>query len=140
MILSQTRRKRSVPFPSTYGKAWSGFVQPIEIPNQDAAIFNGMAQSDYDEFGRVVLRNEESAALAKALGKKGKGTIQRNHSLLTVGGTVDEAAYLLLLIEKSCQVQLADNATAAMGRKKGLIDGEPARFTFGNTSEPVSST
>ncbi|KAL4906688.1 hypothetical protein BDW74DRAFT_136579 [Aspergillus multicolor] len=125
-------------FHSPYGKAWSAFAQPLEMLNQDIAMFYGKAQSVYKEFGGVVLKEEESAALASALGSEGKGMILRNHGLLTVGSTVDEAAYLFLLMEKSCQIQLAVDAAAAAGRKKVYIDDEAARFTFENTSEPES--
>jgi ribulose-5-phosphate 4-epimerase/fuculose-1-phosphate aldolase len=124
-------------FHSTYGKAWSAFAQPLEMLNQDVAIFYGDAQSVYEDFGGVVLKEEESNALAKSLGN-GKGMILRNHGLLTVGGTIDEAAYLFLLMEKSCQVQLAADAAVAAGRKKVYIDDEAARFTYENTSDPVS--
>ncbi|KAJ5767181.1 uncharacterized protein N7511_004797 [Penicillium nucicola] len=124
-------------FHSTYGKAWSAFAEPLEMLNQDVAIFYGDAQSVYGDFGGVVLKEEESDALAKSLGN-GKGMILRNHGLLTVGGTVDEAAYLFLLMEKSCQVQLAADAAVAAGRRKVLIDDEAARFTFENTSDPES--
>lgn len=124
-------------FHSTYGKAWSTFAQPLEMLNQDVAIFYG-AQSVYKEFGGVVLKEEESTALAESLGQ-GKAMILRNHGLLTVGETVDEAAYLFLLMEKSCMVQLAADAAAASGREKLYIDDEAARFTYENTSDPVST-
>ncbi|KAK4868741.1 hypothetical protein LT330_006943 [Penicillium expansum] len=124
-------------FHSTYGKAWSTFAQPLEMLNQDVAIFYGAAQSVYEEFGGIVLKEEESAALAERLGE-GKVMILRNHGLLTVGGTVDEAAYLFLLMEKSCKIQLAADAAAASGRKKLYIDDEAAKFTYENTSDPES--
>ncbi|KAJ5517839.1 Class II aldolase/adducin N-terminal [Penicillium expansum] len=124
-------------FHSTYGKAWSAFAQPLEMLNQDVAIFYGAAQSVYEEFGGIVLKEEESAALAERLGE-GKVMILRNHGLLTVGGTVDEAAYLFLLMEKSCKIQLAADAAAASGRKKLYIDDEAAKFTYENTSDPES--
>ncbi|KAL4799769.1 class II aldolase/adducin domain-containing protein [Aspergillus venezuelensis] len=125
-------------FHTVYGKAWSAFAQPLEMLNQDVAMFYGKAQSVYKEFGGVVLKEEESAALADALGTEGKGMILRNHGLLTVGSTVDEAAYLFMLMEKSCQIQLAADAAAASGRQKVYIDDEAARFTFKNTSEAES--
>ncbi|KAL3485222.1 class II aldolase/adducin domain-containing protein [Aspergillus germanicus] len=125
-------------FHSTYGKAWSAFAQPLEMLNQDVTMFYGKAQSVYKEFGGVVLKEEESAALATALGAEGKGMILRNHGLLTVGSTVDEAAYLFLLMEKSCQIQLAADAAAAVGRQKVYIDDEAARYTFESTSESES--
>ncbi|KAJ6018769.1 Class II aldolase/adducin N-terminal [Penicillium canescens] len=85
----------------------------------------------------VVQQEEESAALAESLGE-GKGIILRNYGLLTVGGTVDEAAYLFLLIEKSCKIQLAADAASSTSREKMYIDDEAARFTYENTSDPES--
>ncbi|KAJ6033882.1 Class II aldolase/adducin N-terminal [Penicillium canescens] len=85
----------------------------------------------------VVQQEEESAALAESLGE-GKGIILRNYGLLTVGGTVDEAAYLFLLIEKSCKIQLAADAASSTSREKMYIDDEAARFIYENTSDPVS--
>ena len=67
------------------------------------------------EFNGVVFSEEEGERLAKALGPKGKGLILRNHGLLTVGSTVDEACYLYTLMERSCQVQLLAEAAAANG-------------------------
>jgi ribulose-5-phosphate 4-epimerase/fuculose-1-phosphate aldolase len=125
-------------FHSVYGKAWASFAEPLEMLNQDVAIFYGNAQQVYREFGGIVFNENESTALADSLGKEGKGLILRNHGLLTVGQTVDEAAYLFMLMEKSCQIQLAADAAAASGRKKVYIDDEAAKYTFDNTSDPVS--
>ena len=66
----------------------------------------------YEDFGGVALEAEEGIHISKALGD-GKGVILQNHGLLTVGNTVDEAAYLFTLLEKSCQVQLAAQAALA---------------------------
>lgn len=123
-------------FHTVYGKAWSAFAQPLEMLNQDVAILYGGAQRVYEDFGGVVLKTDESAALVKALGN-GKVLLMRNHGLLTVGRTVDEAAYLFLLTEKSCQVQLLADAAVAAGREKVYISDEAARFTYENTSGPV---
>ncbi|KAL2404678.1 Meiotically up-regulated protein 14 [Exophiala dermatitidis] len=125
-------------FHSPHGKAWSTFAQPLEMLNQDVTMFYGEAQAVYGEFGGVVLKEEESLALANALGPKGKGMILRNHGLLTVGSTVDEAAYLFMLMERSCQIQLEADAAAASGRKKVYVDDEAAKFTFEMTSDPDS--
>ena len=62
--------------------------------------------------------------------------ILRNHGLLTVGSTVDEACYLYTLMERSCQVQLLAEAAAANGISKVLVPDEAARYTFENASDP----
>lgn len=56
----------------------------------------------------------------------------------TVGGTVDEAAYLYTLMEKSCEVQLKVEAAAANGIPKVLVSDEAAAYTFKMASDPES--
>lgn len=105
--------------------------------NQDVAYFYGDAQSVYTDFGGVVFTEEEGERLANALGPKGKGMILRNHGLLTVGNTVDEAAYLYTLMERSCEVQLmVEAAAAANGVKKAFVTEESARYTYEMASDP----
>lgn len=123
---------------SKYGKAWSTFAKPLDMINQDVTMFYGDAQAVYPEFGGVVLEEEESLRLGRHLGDKGKLLILRNHGLLTVGQTVDEAAYLFTLAERSCEIQLQVDAAAAQGLEKKLIEPDAADFTFKMTSDPVS--
>ncbi|KAF1980286.1 arad-like aldolase/epimerase [Bimuria novae-zelandiae CBS 107.79] len=118
------------------GKAWSAFGRKLDMINQDVTYFYGDAQAVYQEFGGVVMSEAESKKLAAALGPKGKGMILQNHGLLTVGGTVDEAAYLYTLMEKSCDVQLRVEAAAANGVPKTLVDDEAAAYTFKMASDP----
>lgn len=122
---------------SVNGKAWSTFARPLDMINQDVAMFYNDAQAVYPEFGGVVLDPEEGERLATALGPKGKLLILRNHGLLTVGQTVDEAAYLFTLAEKSCEIQLKVDAAAACGIPKKTIDDKVAEYTFEMTSDPV---
>ena len=76
--------------------------------------------------------------MAKALGPNGKGLTLMNHGLLTVGQTVDEAAYLFRLMEKSCEAQLLVEAAAANGIQKQIIRDEEAAYNFKMASEAVS--
>ncbi|OAQ82587.1 aldolase [Purpureocillium lilacinum] len=122
---------------SKYGKAYSAFGQRLEMINQDSLNFYGDAHGVYQEFGGVVLTEEEGEKLAQCLGEKGKGLILQNHGLLTVGQTVDEAAYLYTLMERSCEVQLlADAAAEGSGKPKIIIGDKAAQFTFEATSDP----
>lgn len=107
--------------------------------NQDVAMFYGPAQAVYGDFGGVVLDEEESHRLASGLGEEGKLLILRNHGLLTVGDTVDEAAYLFMLAERSCEIQLQVDAAAALGTPKNYINDAAAEYTFKMTSDPVST-
>lgn len=118
------------------GKAWSAFARPLEMLNQDVCYFYGEAQAVYHEFGGMVFSEEEGLRLAASLGSKGKGLILRNHGLLTVGNTVDEAAYLYTLMERSCEIQLMVEAAAANGVPKVLVEDEAAEYTFRMASDP----
>ncbi|KAH7109864.1 class II aldolase/adducin N-terminal [Dendryphion nanum] len=118
------------------GKAWSAFSRKLEMINQDVTYFYGDAQALYTDFGGVVFEEAEGKRLAAALGPRGKGMILRNHGLLTVGGTVDEAAYLYTLMERSCEIQLMVEAAAANGIPKVYVDDEAAEYTFRMGSDP----
>ncbi|CZR60259.1 related to novobiocin biosynthesis protein novR [Phialocephala subalpina] len=120
---------------STYGKAWSVFGKPLEMLTQDACKFYGKAQAVYNNHGGVVLGKEEGEKIAQALGQ-GKGAILRNHGLLTVGATVDEAAFLFTSMEHSCKVQLLAEAATASGLEKVLIADQEAQFNYDAESDP----
>ncbi|KAF5615391.1 transcriptional regulatory [Fusarium tjaetaba] len=121
---------------SIHGKAWSVFGKRLEMLTQDVCKFRGDAHSVYDSYGGVVLGSEEGDRIAAAMGPKGKGCILRNHGILTVGQTVDEAAWLYTSMERSCRVQLLAEAAAANGLPKVLIDDEEANFNFDVESDP----
>ncbi|KAH7162110.1 class II aldolase/adducin N-terminal [Dactylonectria estremocensis] len=123
---------------SLYGKAWSTFGRPLEMISQDACMFYGKAQAVYEDFGGVVFDEDEGKRLAEALGPEGKVMTLTNHGLLTVGQTVDEAAYLFTLVEKSCQIQLLVEAAAANGIPKRIIQDDVAAYTFKMTSSAES--
>ncbi|CAG8180063.1 unnamed protein product [Penicillium nalgiovense] len=111
-----------------YGKAYSTFCKPLEMLNQDVCTFF-RSHGVYKDFGGVALDGREGQAIAEAVGN-GKGAILRNHGLLTVGETVDEAAYLLILMEKSCQIQMiTDQYAATTGITKIYVADEEARYT-----------
>jgi ribulose-5-phosphate 4-epimerase/fuculose-1-phosphate aldolase len=121
---------------SIYGKAYSAFAKPLEMLNQDACIFYD-AHTVYEEFGGIVLEKEEGIRLAKALGNN-KAIILKNHGLLTVGNTVDEAAYLFTLMERTCQAQLLVDAARRQGKQPEIVPHREASYTFENTSDPES--
>lgn len=121
---------------SISGKAWSIFGLRLEMLTQDACKFFGDAHSVYNSYGGVVLGSDEGDRIAAALGPKGKGCILRNHGILTVGKTVDEAAFLFTSMEISCKAQLLAEAAAANGIQKVLITDEEAKFNFDVESDP----
>lgn len=120
---------------STYGRAYSALGRPLEMLNQDVLHFY-KHHSVYEGYGGVALEAEEGVEIAKALGPTNKAVILRNHGLLTVGSSVDEAAYLFTLMEKSCEIQfLVDSLAGRNGARKYLVDDKEAQWTYDSTSD-----
>ena len=76
---------------------------------------------------------DEGARIAKSLGDK-KAVILQNHGLLTVGGTVDAAAWWFITMERSCQAELLARAAGEPKR----IREESAEQTFALTGNPLA--
>ena len=93
---------------SLYGKAWSSLGRILDPITQDACAFYD-DHALFDEFTGVVYDVEEGRRLSQTLGQH-KAIILRNHGLLTVGHSVDEAAWWFVTMERSCQVQLLAEA------------------------------
>ncbi len=87
-----------------FGRAWSATGRLLEPLSQDACAFHDDL-AIFDEYSGVVYDTEEGGALARALGPH-KAVLLRHHGMLTVGETVDEAAFWLHLLERCCEAQL----------------------------------
>lgn len=96
---------------SLHGRAWSTLGRRLDPLTQDACAFYGDHEV-FDGFGGVVLDSEEGKRIAERLGS-GKAVILRNHGLLTVGESVQEAAWWFISMERSCQVQLLAEAAGS---------------------------
>jgi ribulose-5-phosphate 4-epimerase/fuculose-1-phosphate aldolase len=117
-----------------YGKAWASFGRELDMISQDVCYFY-RAHAVYRNYGGIAFESDEGTSIARALGDN-KASILVNHGLITVGQTVDEAAYLYTLLEKSCRIQLMVEAT---GLPKVIVGDEEAADTFQMASQPVSS-
>jgi ribulose-5-phosphate 4-epimerase/fuculose-1-phosphate aldolase len=114
---------------SLYGKAFSSLGKLLDPLTQDSCAFYD-DHVLFDDFTGVVLDNSEGKAIAAALGDR-KAAILQNHGLLTVGETIEAAAWWFITMERSCQAQLMAEAA---GTPK-LIRHEVAlstRETVGN--------
>jgi ribulose-5-phosphate 4-epimerase/fuculose-1-phosphate aldolase len=73
----------------------------------------------------------------KALGPNCKAAILQNHGLLTVGQSVDEAAFWFISLDKTCHAQLlVDAASSGSGHKPILINDEEAAFSYTQVGGP----
>ncbi|BAZ68743.1 hypothetical protein NIES4106_35090 [Fischerella sp. NIES-4106] len=93
---------------SLYGKSWSSLGRLLDPLTQDACMFYE-DHSLFDDYTGVVLELEEGKRIAQTLGNN-KAVILKNHGLLTVGHSVDEAAWWFITMERTCQAQLLAEA------------------------------
>jgi ribulose-5-phosphate 4-epimerase/fuculose-1-phosphate aldolase len=93
---------------SVHGKAFSTLHRLLDPLTQDACVFYG-DHALYDDYTGPVLDLEEGKRIAHTLGDM-KAVILANHGLLTVGHTVDEAAWWFITMERSCEAQLLAEA------------------------------
>ncbi|MBD2497128.1 class II aldolase/adducin family protein [Nostoc sp. FACHB-280] len=93
---------------SIYGKSWSSLGRLLDPLTQDACAFY-QDHSLFDDYTGVVLDPQEGQRIAQTLGTN-KAIILKNHGLLTVGHSVDEAAWWFITMERSCQAQLLAEA------------------------------
>ena len=117
---------------SLNGKAWSSLRRPLDPLTQDSCAFYG-DHALFDDFTGVVLDLEEGKRIAHALGEH-KAVILSNHGLLTVGHTVDEAAWWFTTMERTCQAQLLAEAAGS----PVLIDPEQATKTAGQVGSHLA--
>lgn len=117
---------------SVYGKSFSSLGKRLDPLTQDACAF----YEDhvlFDDFTGVVLDNSEGKHIAAALGDC-KAAILQNHGLLTVGETIDAAAWWFITLERSCQAQLLAEAA---GTPK-LIRPAVALLTRETVGNPIA--
>ena len=123
---------------SLHGKAFSTLGRNIEITTQDSCVFHNQCAL-YENFGGVVLGEDESGKIAETLGQHNKALILQNHGILTAGETIESAVMWFVMLERHCQVQLlADAAAGSRGQKPIVIDDAEAEFTHKMTGNEVA--
>jgi ribulose-5-phosphate 4-epimerase/fuculose-1-phosphate aldolase len=108
---------------SPSGRAFSTLGRELEPLTQDSCIFFE-DHALFDDYTGVVVDIDEGKRIAHALGDR-KAAILKNHGLLTVGQSVDEAAWWFVTMERSCQAQLLAEAAGT----PVLIDEAAAELT-----------
>ncbi|MFI6289431.1 class II aldolase/adducin family protein [Streptomyces sp. NPDC051018] len=93
---------------SLHGRALAALGELIEPITQEACAF----YEDHalvDAYTSVAVDEEEGRRIAEALGSY-KAVVLRNHGLLTVGDSVDAAAWWFISMERCAQIQLTARA------------------------------
>ncbi|UDY36344.1 class II aldolase/adducin family protein [Dermatobacter hominis] len=117
---------------AVYGRSFSTLGQTLAPITQDACAFFD-DQAVFDDYTGVVEATSEGRRIAEALGDR-KLAILRNHGLLTVGTSVDSAAWWFITADRSCQAQLM-----AMSAGKPIeIDPETAALTRSQVGTEVA--
>lgn len=116
---------------SVYGRAWAALGRQLDPLTQDACVFFE-DHAVYEGFEGVVLDSVEGKRIAEVLGG-GKAVVLRNHGLLTVGTTVQEAAWWFVTMDSCARVQLIAEAagtpvpiSADIARATATVMGTPA--------------
>ncbi|MCK9925100.1 class II aldolase/adducin family protein [Frankia sp. AgPm24] len=123
---------------SPYGRALAALGEPLHPISQDVCSFY-QHQAVFGEYNGAVVTQDEGQKIADALGPH-KLVILRNHGLLTVGASVEAAAYRFIAAERAAHTQLVaaaagplrllDHRTASYTAGQGGRDNDGARWAF----------
>ncbi len=89
---------------SVYGKSFSALGLELAPITQDACAFY-KDHALFNDYTGIVNELDEGKRITAALSDY-KAAILQNHGLITVGHSVDEAAWWFITMERSCQAQL----------------------------------
>lgn len=112
-----------------YGTPWSACAEPFSMICQEATAFFG-CQSVFDDGEVEVQSTDGGKRIAASLGE-GRLSILRNHGLLTVGATIDEAMGWYLMAERVAEV----HCKAPNPRP---IDDDDARHAATRIADPAT--
>jgi len=117
---------------SVHGKAFSSLGIRLDPITQDACAFYE-DHAVFDDYTGVVLQTSEGGRIADALGAS-KLVILRNHGLLSVGTSVDAAAWWFIAADRSCHAQLLADAAGTTVP----IDPDQAATTRGQVGSEIA--
>jgi ribulose-5-phosphate 4-epimerase/fuculose-1-phosphate aldolase len=126
------------------GKTWSALGRLLDPITQDACAIYGR-HGLYRNFRGLIAEVEEGKEIATALGEH-MGLIMVNHGFLTSGGSVEEATWWFVVMERCAQSQLAAEAAGTpilieddIARATGavLASAEYARVQFDNLHQQL---
>ncbi|XP_063166655.1 alpha-adducin isoform X4 [Candoia aspera] len=80
----------------------------------------------YHDYHGILVNEEEKALIQKNLGPKSKVLILRNHGLVSVGESVEEAFYYIRNLVVACEIQVRTLASA--GGADNLVLLDPSKY------------
>lgn len=116
---------------SIHGRAWASLGRPLDpIVQESCAFFQD--HSVFQQYGGLVLEQDEAARIAQSLGRD-RAIILRHHGLLTLGRSVEEAAWWFIAMDRACQMQLLAEA-AGQPQHMPPDEARLAHRQFGNSN------
>uniref|UniRef100_A0A3P8TFR0 Alpha-adducin n=2 Tax=Amphiprion percula TaxID=161767 RepID=A0A3P8TFR0_AMPPE len=85
-----------------------------------------LGEVTYHDYYGILVDQEESALIQKNLGPNSKVLILRNHGLVSVGETVEEAFYYIHNLVTACEIQVRTLASA--GGPDNLVMLDPGKY------------
>ncbi|CUS20746.1 LAQU0S01e13740g1_1 [Lachancea quebecensis] len=120
-----------------YARTFSVFGKKLGMMSQDSCLVyeNHVVMDDYTNIG---FDEVEGDKVSSVLGDE-MAIILQNHGAMTVGKTVDETGYLLILLDFTCKAQLLADAVAANNDAvEQIIPDKVAKSAFDSISGPSS--
>jgi L-fuculose-phosphate aldolase len=100
--------------------AFSSLGKPLQPMSNDSVMFSDGVPI-FSETTDLITDQPRGKAVARTLGS-GRALILRNHGIVTVGKTIDEAVFVAIKLERACRIQML--AEAAGGPKLFVKDDE----------------
>uniref|UniRef100_A0A3Q2DBL0 Adducin 1 (alpha) n=1 Tax=Cyprinodon variegatus TaxID=28743 RepID=A0A3Q2DBL0_CYPVA len=85
-----------------------------------------LGEVSYHDYHGILVDDEERVLIQKNLGAKSKVLILRNHGLVSVGETVEEAFYYIHNLVTACEIQVRTLASA--GGPDNLVMLDPSKY------------
>ncbi|XP_010764289.1 alpha-adducin isoform X3 [Notothenia coriiceps] len=85
-----------------------------------------LGEVGYHDYQGILVNEEEVAVIQKNIGTNRKVLILRNHGLVTVGATVEEAFYYIHNLVTACEIQVRTLASA--GGPDNLVMLDPTKY------------
>ncbi|XP_041666829.1 alpha-adducin isoform X2 [Cheilinus undulatus] len=85
-----------------------------------------LGEVSYHDYHGILVDNEERTLIQKNLGANSKVLILRNHGLVSVGETVEEAFYYIHNLVTACEIQVRTLASA--GGPDNLVMLDPGKY------------
>jgi len=115
---------------SIHGRALAALGIPLRPVVQEACAFFE-DQSVYGEYNGLALEADEGRRMAEALGGN-RAVVMRNHGVITVGASVEEAAFWFISFDRAAQVQLLAEAAGT----PAYLSDEQARVAHRQFGSP----